>query len=76
MIYLHRKFYNVIKINYGGPDTGHIRPAGRSLETPGLDNVGFLTSHDPVGLYGLLRGIALLFLRLLYVADRHEQNGK
>jgi hypothetical protein len=40
MIYLHCKFYNVIKINYGGPDTGHVRPAvaGRSLETPGLDN--------------------------------------
>jgi hypothetical protein len=44
MIYLHCKFYNVIKINYGGPDTGHVRPAvvlagrcwpaGRSLETP------------------------------------------
>jgi hypothetical protein len=27
MIYLHCKFYNVIKINYGGPDTGHVRPA-------------------------------------------------
>jgi hypothetical protein len=36
MIYLHCKFYNVIKINYGGPDTGHVRPAGRSLETPAL----------------------------------------
>jgi hypothetical protein len=24
MIYLHCKFYNVIKINYGGPDTGHV----------------------------------------------------
>jgi hypothetical protein len=35
MIYIHCKFYNVIKINYGGPDTGHVRPAtaGRSLET-------------------------------------------
>jgi hypothetical protein len=28
MIYLHCKFYDVIKINYGGPDTGHVRPAG------------------------------------------------
>jgi hypothetical protein len=27
MIYLHCKFYNVIKTNYGGPDTGHVRPA-------------------------------------------------
>jgi hypothetical protein len=27
MIYLDCKFYNVIKINYGGPDTGHVRPA-------------------------------------------------
>jgi hypothetical protein len=45
MNYLHCKFYNVIKINYGGPDTGHVRPAvlvgrcrpaGRSLETPGV----------------------------------------
>jgi hypothetical protein len=43
MIYLHYKFYSVIKINYGGPDTGHSRAglvvlAGRSLETPALDD--------------------------------------
>jgi hypothetical protein len=36
MIYLHCKFYNVIKISYGGPGTGHVRPAGHSLETPAL----------------------------------------
>jgi hypothetical protein len=56
MIYLHCKFYNAIEINYGGPDTGHVRPAGRSLETPGLDNVGSFTSHNPIGLHGLLQG--------------------
>jgi hypothetical protein len=38
MIYLHCKFCNLIKINYGGPDTGHVRAAGRSLETPGLED--------------------------------------
>jgi hypothetical protein len=31
------------------------------LATPGLDNVGSLTSHNLIGLYGLLRG-QLLFL--------------
>jgi hypothetical protein len=53
MIYLHCKFYSVIKINYGGPDTGHVRPAvlagrcwpaGRSLETPGLEDTAFIPS--------------------------------
>jgi hypothetical protein len=35
--YYFVRFYNVIKINYGGPDTGHgCWPAGHSLETPGL----------------------------------------
>jgi hypothetical protein len=29
--------------------------AGRSLETTGLDNAGSLTSHNSVGLHGLLQ---------------------
>jgi hypothetical protein len=38
--------------------TGVISMALRpeSLETPGLDNVGSLTSNNPIGLQGLLRG--------------------
>jgi hypothetical protein len=30
--------------------------AGRSLETLGLENVGALMFHNPMGLYGLLQG--------------------
>jgi hypothetical protein len=55
MIYLHCKFYNVIKINYGGPDTAVVL-AGRSLETPGLEDVEASTYHKPAGLHGLLQG--------------------
>jgi hypothetical protein len=29
-----------------------------------LDNVGSLASHNPIGLHGLLTGMALLFLLL------------
>jgi hypothetical protein len=43
---------------------GRIWPAGRSLETPGLDNVGSLTSHNPIGLQGLLKGWFTFFLLL------------
>jgi hypothetical protein len=38
------------------PRAGLVVLAGRSLETPGLDNVGSLTSHNPTRLHGLLRG--------------------
>jgi hypothetical protein len=31
-----------------------MRPAGRGLDHTGLDNVGCLTSHNPIGLHGLL----------------------
>jgi hypothetical protein len=44
MIYLHCKFYYVIKINYGGPNTGHVRPAGRSLETPAVSHLRLLAA--------------------------------
>jgi hypothetical protein len=30
--------------------------AGAALDRAGLDNVGSLTSHNPIGLHGLLRG--------------------
>jgi hypothetical protein len=36
--------------------TGRIRPAGHQLAIAGLDNVGSLTSHNPIGLHVLLRG--------------------
>jgi hypothetical protein len=44
--------------------TGVISMALRpeSLETPGLDNVGSATSHNPIGLHGLLQGWLLLYL--------------
>jgi hypothetical protein len=34
---------------------GRMWPAGRYLPTPGLDNVVSWTSHNPIGLQGLLR---------------------
>jgi hypothetical protein len=40
-----------------------LRP--ESLETPGLDNVGFLTSHNPVVLHGLLWGQIYFYFYLL-----------
>jgi hypothetical protein len=35
--------------------------AGAALDSAGLDNMGSSTSHNPIGLHGLLRGIAFLF---------------
>jgi hypothetical protein len=43
MIYLHCKFYNVIKINDGGPDTGHVRPASTACN--GDSFTYFFTYH-------------------------------
>jgi hypothetical protein len=36
----------------------------RHLWADCLDNVGSLTSHNPIGLHGLLQGIALLFFTI------------
>jgi hypothetical protein len=38
-----------------------------------LDNVGSSTSHNPIGLHGLLRGIALFYITLLYVKKQPLQ---
>jgi hypothetical protein len=42
---------------------GRSWPAGRSLPTTGLDNEGSLTSHNPIGLQGLLRDSFTLWRR-------------
>jgi hypothetical protein len=43
-------------VRISGMRAGLVVLAGRSLETPGLDNVGSLTSENPIDLHGLLRG--------------------
>jgi hypothetical protein len=43
------------------------------LATPGLDNVGLLTSHNPIGLHGLLRGELYFTLAGQFMSDIEDE---
>jgi hypothetical protein len=45
--------------------TGGMAPVGAALDRAGLDNVEVSTSHNPMGLDGLLQGYIYLFIILI-----------
>jgi hypothetical protein len=68
MIYLPCKIYNVIKINYGGPDTGHIMsksPQGENAKYLGLQLHRRLNWHKHIFAKPKELGITLTEMYLL-----------